>query len=201
MKTSLQGWNGTWFYCENHEPSLPPFVGWLPEFQRTWSEEPTPLDLPHVAALTNKINLLKGRGLTGVCMATYWLACWVVPLKKHVHSGWEYSGLQDPSRETSENIPLELLVKLLNEMFQYTSNRPTDKQVRSYHIGVERDPVRCPCHYEYYCLLGISHLSCLNAGLGQLYFSHLRFWWWHPVLDRPSFGPATWRRVRRWPFR
>jgi hypothetical protein len=32
MKTSLRGWHGTWFYCENHEPSLPPFVGRLPEF-------------------------------------------------------------------------------------------------------------------------------------------------------------------------
>jgi hypothetical protein len=27
LKTSLRGWHGTWFYCENHEPSLPPFVG------------------------------------------------------------------------------------------------------------------------------------------------------------------------------
>jgi hypothetical protein len=27
MKTSLQGWHRTWFYCENHEPSLLPFVG------------------------------------------------------------------------------------------------------------------------------------------------------------------------------
>jgi hypothetical protein len=63
-----------WFYYENHEPSLHPFVGWLPEFQGWWSEEPTPLELPHVVALTNKINLLKEHGLTGVCTATHWLA-------------------------------------------------------------------------------------------------------------------------------
>jgi hypothetical protein len=44
MKTSLWGWHGTWFYCENHEPSHPPFVGRLPEFQGSWSEEPTPLE-------------------------------------------------------------------------------------------------------------------------------------------------------------
>jgi hypothetical protein len=74
MKTSLQGWHGTWFYNENHEPSLTPFVGRLSKFQGTWSEEPTPLELPHVMALTNKINLLKECGLTGVCMATQWLA-------------------------------------------------------------------------------------------------------------------------------
>jgi hypothetical protein len=35
LKTSLHGWHGTWFYYENHEPSLPPFVGQLPEFQGT----------------------------------------------------------------------------------------------------------------------------------------------------------------------
>jgi hypothetical protein len=32
MKTSLGGWHKMWFYCENHEPSLPPFIGRLPEF-------------------------------------------------------------------------------------------------------------------------------------------------------------------------
>jgi hypothetical protein len=63
LKTSPRGWHGTWFYCENHEPSLPLFIGRLPEFQGTWSEEPTPLKLPQVAALTNKINLLKEKRL------------------------------------------------------------------------------------------------------------------------------------------
>jgi hypothetical protein len=85
MKTSLQRWHMTWFYCENHESSLPSFVGRLPEFQGSWSEEPTPLELPHVAALTNKINLLKERGPTRVYMATHWLARRVIPLKKQVH--------------------------------------------------------------------------------------------------------------------
>jgi hypothetical protein len=74
MKTSLQGWNMTWFYCENYEPDLPPFVDRLPEFQGIWSEELTPLELPHVATLTNKINLLKEHDLTGVCMVAHWLA-------------------------------------------------------------------------------------------------------------------------------
>jgi hypothetical protein len=51
IKTSLRGWHRTWFYCENHEPSLPPFVGRLLKFQGSWSEEPTPLELPHVCSL------------------------------------------------------------------------------------------------------------------------------------------------------
>jgi hypothetical protein len=134
----------TWFYYENHEPSLPPFVGQLSEFQGSWNEEPTPLKLPHVTALTKKINLLKERSLTGACMAAHWLAHRVIHLKKQVHLGWEYSGVQNPTRETNEKITLEHLVKLLEEMFQDTSSWLADEQVRSYHIGLQRDPVRRP---------------------------------------------------------
>jgi hypothetical protein len=46
MKSSLRGWHKTWFYCENHEPSLPAFVGQLPECQGTCPEEPIPFELP-----------------------------------------------------------------------------------------------------------------------------------------------------------
>jgi hypothetical protein len=87
LKTSLRGWHDTWFYCENHEPSLPLFVGWLPEFQGTWSKELTPLEFPQVAALTNKVNSLKEKVLIGVCVAAHWLARRVQPLKKQVHLG------------------------------------------------------------------------------------------------------------------
>jgi hypothetical protein len=85
MKTSLRGWQMTWFYCENHEPSLPLFAGHLPEFQGTWHEEPTALELPHVVTLTNKINAMKKHGLTGVCVAAHWLSHSVIP-----RNGGEY---------------------------------------------------------------------------------------------------------------
>jgi hypothetical protein len=65
---------------------------------------------------------LKERGLTGVCVATHWLAYNVIPLKKQVHQGWEYNGLQDPTRETTKKIHPDLLLKLLEEMFQNTSS-------------------------------------------------------------------------------
>jgi hypothetical protein len=64
-----------------------------------------------VAALTKKINILKEQGLTGVYVATHWLVRRVLPLKKQVHPGWEYSGLQDPTQETNEKIAPKLLVK------------------------------------------------------------------------------------------
>jgi hypothetical protein len=83
-------------------------------------------------------------GLTRVYVAAHWLAHRVLPLKKQVHPCWEYSEVQDLTWETSDKITLEHLVKLLEEMFPDTSSWSTDEQVRSYHIRVERDPVRCP---------------------------------------------------------
>jgi hypothetical protein len=55
---------------------------------------------------------------------------------------WEYNGVQDLTQEPSDRITPEHLVKLLEHMFQETSSWPTDEQVRSYHIRVERDQVR-----------------------------------------------------------
>jgi hypothetical protein len=77
-------------------------------------------------------------------VAAHWLACGVLSLKKQVHSSWEYSGLLDPTRETSEKITSELLVKHLEEIFQDTSSWLTDEQVRSYHIGGGKRPSKAP---------------------------------------------------------
>jgi hypothetical protein len=41
----------------------------------------------------------------------------VTPLKKYVHPGWEYSGLQDSTLGTFNNIELGDLIKLLEEVF------------------------------------------------------------------------------------
>jgi hypothetical protein len=124
-----------------------------------------------VVALTSKINLLE-EGLIGVYVATHWLAHRVLSLKKQVHPVWEYSGLQNLTRETDEKISPELLVKHLEEMFQDTSSWRTDVQVRSYHIRVGKDPVGHPGQYSRSFFLKILHLFCLNASPRQLHLSH-----------------------------
>jgi hypothetical protein len=65
-----------------------------------------------------------------------------MPLKKQVHPGWEYSGLEDPTRESTDKIKVSEVLKLLQEMFNNTNNWPTPEQVRAYHLKVERDSVR-----------------------------------------------------------
>jgi hypothetical protein len=142
MKTSLKGWHKSWFYYENHEPSLLSFIGRLSEYIETWIEKPTPAELPIVTTLGTQVSDLKRRGLTGVYVAANWLAHWVMSLNKQVHPGWEYSGLQDPTRETSEKPEVEDILEHLYKIFTNISSWPPTEQVCTYHIGVERDPIR-----------------------------------------------------------
>jgi hypothetical protein len=80
MKTSIKGWNKSWFYCESHEPSLPPFISRLSEYQKSWIAEPTSAELLIVAVLANRVSDIKRHDLTGVCVASNWLAHRVTPL-------------------------------------------------------------------------------------------------------------------------
>jgi hypothetical protein len=45
-----------------------------------------------------------------------------MPLKKKVHPGWEYSGLEDPTRESTDKLRVSEVLKLLQEMFGNTNN-------------------------------------------------------------------------------
>jgi hypothetical protein len=79
-------------------------------------DQPTAAELPVVAALASWVSEMKRHGLTSVHVVANWLAHRVTPLKKRVHPGWEYNELKDPTRDTSDNIGVSKLVKLLEEM-------------------------------------------------------------------------------------
>jgi hypothetical protein len=69
--------------------------------------------MPLVTTLANRVNELKELSLTGVSVAANWLVCQVTLLKKQVHPGWEYSGVQDSNLETSSNLAASKMVVLL----------------------------------------------------------------------------------------
>jgi hypothetical protein len=60
----------------------------------------------------------------------------------------------------------ELLVKHLGAMFQDISSWPSDEQVRSYYIGIERELVRCPAYSSLRCFFKSSYSNILNVGFG-----------------------------------
>jgi hypothetical protein len=122
LKSSLKGWHRQWFYCEDHEPNLPPFIGHLSKYDAMWVKEPVESEMAIVTALASQVSELKGLSLTRVSVAAHWLAHRVASLKKQVHPGWKYYGVQDPTQELGDNIEANKLVELLQEVFQSTNN-------------------------------------------------------------------------------
>ena len=65
-----------------------------------------------------RIAVLKNKGVTGVMVAFSWLGRQIQPLQKRCHAGFEYSGLDDPSRFSSEVIHLNEAMAILNDLFE-----------------------------------------------------------------------------------
>jgi hypothetical protein len=74
LNSSLKGWHMQWFFCKNHEPSVPPFIGRLPEYIGSWIEDTKDVEMPIVKALANRVSELKRLTLTIASVVTNWLA-------------------------------------------------------------------------------------------------------------------------------
>jgi hypothetical protein len=60
-------------------------------------------------------------------VATNWLVRQVTPLKKQVHPGWEYSGVEDLTSEMSDNLSATKMVEFMQEMFRNMDSWLTPK--------------------------------------------------------------------------
>jgi len=65
-----------------------------------------------------RIAVLKNKGVTGAMVAFSWLGRQIQPLQKRCHAGFEYSGLDDPSRFSSKVIHPNEAMAILNDLFE-----------------------------------------------------------------------------------
>ena len=71
-----------------------------------------------------RIAVLKNNGVTGAMVAFSWLGRQIQPLQKRCHAGFEYSGLDDPSRFSSEVIHTNEAMAILNDLFEGVDSVP-----------------------------------------------------------------------------
>jgi hypothetical protein len=100
------------------------------------------VEMRAVKAIASRVSELKGLGLIRGGVVTNLLACRVIPLKKQVHPEREYCRVQEPTRESGDNIEVAKLIDHLKEMFQNINSWSTPEQVCAYYIQTTRDPVR-----------------------------------------------------------
>ena len=117
LKTSLKGWHPRWFYITNPAPPLPPHRGLRPLIRESWAALPTPGGMKQVEELFTYIQRRKGEGVTGVGVVANFINHRVQPLKERAHPSFEFSGPDDPTRESGALLPEGALRERLRALF------------------------------------------------------------------------------------
>ena len=74
--------------------------------------------------LLDRIAKRRREGVTGATVVSSWLRRQVQPLQSRIYSGFEYTGLYDPSRFSSEKTGRDEAMVLLYNLFEGVSTIP-----------------------------------------------------------------------------
>jgi hypothetical protein len=114
MAASVQGWRKKWFYIKDHKNSSSDQYGIAPfnankELKKlsSWDSPPTEAKMEDIKPLLARIQSLKsdsGGALSGAQLMAFFLQRRIQPLQHRVSKLWSYSGSEDSSRVSKEDI-------------------------------------------------------------------------------------------------
>jgi hypothetical protein len=114
MATSVQGWRKKWFYIKDQKHSSSDHYGIAPfdvnkdlKKLSSWDSPPTEAKMEDIKPLLARIQTLKsvtGGALSGTQLMAFFLQRRIQPLQHHVSKLWSYSGLDNPSRVSKDDI-------------------------------------------------------------------------------------------------
>jgi hypothetical protein len=114
MAASVQGWRKKWFYIKNQKIASSDQFGVAPfdanqRLQKlaSWDSPPTEAEMDEIKPLLARIQSLKdasGGALSGMQLMAFFLQRQIQPLQHRVSKLWSYSGLEDSSRVSAEDI-------------------------------------------------------------------------------------------------
>jgi hypothetical protein len=116
-QTATKHWYKRWFYMAQDVEGRRVPCDWqqIPEPNSRWSELPSEEDMGQVREL---LSLIDNKSVNGALVAGNWLAWRVQPLKGRVNYLFEYSGRDDPSRETKEKATASWLNYRMGTLFE-----------------------------------------------------------------------------------
>jgi hypothetical protein len=129
MASSVQGWKMKWFYIKDQKTaSFDKFgIGPFDANQSltkliSWDSPPTEAEIKDIKPLLTRIQSLKstaGGALTGMQLMAFFLQRRIQPFQGRVSRLWSYSGSEDPSRVSKEDLEkkgLDKRVRALNTL-------------------------------------------------------------------------------------
>jgi len=141
LRDSLKGWHCRWFYVSNPNPALPAYIGRPPVLEVSWNSFPSEEEMKDVRLLIVRLEAVKiVDQLSGVAVVRDFIERRIQPIKERHHPAYEYSGRDDPTRESSSLWVPRALEAWTSSLFQ------TDVAVRDFPLPagytLERPPNR-----------------------------------------------------------
>jgi hypothetical protein len=132
MAASVQGWK-KWFYIKDQKTASSDKFGIAPFDANknltkltSWDSPPTEAEIEDINPLLSRIQSLKsaaGGALTGTQLMAFFLQRRIQPLQARVSRLWSYSGSEDPSRVSKEDLEKKGLDKRVRALTTLTKEK------------------------------------------------------------------------------
>jgi hypothetical protein len=133
MATLVQGWKKKWFYIKDQKTASFDKFGIAPFDANknltkltSWDSPPTEAKIEDIKPLLTHIQSLKsttGGALTGTQLMAVFLQRRIQPLQARVSKLWLYSGAEDPSRVSKEDLEKKSLDKRVRSLTTLTKEK------------------------------------------------------------------------------
>jgi hypothetical protein len=132
MAASVQGWRKKWFYIKDQKISSSDQYGIAPfdadkdlKKLASWDSPPTEAEMEDSKPLLARIQALKsgsGGALSGTQLMSFFLQRRVQPLQHRISKLWSYSGLEDSSRVSEDDMDKKDLDKRVRALTTLTKD-------------------------------------------------------------------------------
>ena len=143
LRRQIGDWKVEWFYIDNHALALLERAPGPPRPHHEWCVPAGNAD--QVGELLKRITKRRKEVVIGATVVSSWLRRQIQPLQSRIHPGFEYTGLYDPSRFSSEKTGRDEAMVLLYNLFEGVGSFPVlpdlfhvnnpPKQVKFCNIG------------------------------------------------------------------
>jgi hypothetical protein len=130
MAASVQGWKKKWFYIKDQKTASSDKFGIAPFYANmimtkltSWDSPPTEAEIEGIKHLLTRIQSLKsaaGGALIGMQLMAFFLQRCIQPLQARVSKLWSYSGSEDLSRVSKEDLEKKGLNKQVRALTTLT---------------------------------------------------------------------------------
>jgi hypothetical protein len=171
MAASVQGWRKKWFYIKDQKNSSSDHYGVVPfdankELKKlsSWDSPPMEAEMEDIKPLLARIQSLKnasGGALSGTQLMAFFLQWRIQPLQYRVSKLWSYSGLEDSSRVSEEDIDKKDLDKRVRALTTLTKDDEILVLAADFFDSEHRLPAVCALFIHQFLIYSPSRILLL----------------------------------------